>query len=167
MYRRHLRLEIPEPPALAELPEPPEPHIFRFRGHDDDFTFELDEHFEGIRKPLLHAFRHGGPRKLGISYQEISGQLAEYFKVSEGRGILVTEVEEDGPAFEAGVKAGDVLLAFAGENVEDGRDLRRELRGADPGTETTVTVQRAGKRLDLKLKVGGKKELHPGHGQTT
>jgi len=117
----------------------------------------------------MYAFGHRGhgPRKLGISYQEISGQLAEYFEVSEGRGVLVTEVQEDGPAFEAGVKAGDVILALAGEEVEDGRDLRRALRGADPGTEVSVTLQRDGKRLDLKLKLGGEKKPPRHHTATT
>jgi len=182
VFRRNFSFDIPHPPDPPHPPHPPdapdaphpphapeapEPHVFLFRGGDDDFRFELDDHLESIREPLLHAFRHGGPRKLGITYQEISGQLAEYFKVSESRGVLVTEVQEDGPAFEAGVKAGDVVLAFEGEGVENGKDLRRELRGADPGTEVTVTVQRDGKRLDLKLKVGGEKEPNRHHGPTT
>jgi predicted metalloprotease with PDZ domain len=170
VFRRNFTFEIPDPPDAPhppDAPEPPEPHVFLFHGDHDDFRLEIDKHLEGIREPLMHAFQRHGPRKLGISYQEISGQLAEYFEVSEGRGVLVTEVQEDGPAFEAGVKAGDVVLAFAGEGVEDGKDLRRELRGADPGTEVTITVQRDGKRLDLKLKVGGEKEPHPRHGPTT
>jgi serine protease Do len=96
-------------------------------------------------------FDWGGPRKLGISYQEISGQLAGYFKVAGDSGVLVTEVDADGPAGKAGLKAGDVILAFNGQEISDGSDLRRAVRDAENGREVTLKVQREGRPLDLSV----------------
>jgi serine protease Do len=110
--------------------------------------------------PLMQKFfwGEGGPRRLGIEYQEIGDQLAKYFKLAGDRGVLVSRVEEDGPAGKAGIKAGDVVLKIEGRSVRDGGDLRDELRKAEPGSEVSVTVQRDGKPVDFKIKLAGSPE---------
>jgi S1-C subfamily serine protease len=131
--------EMPKMPAMPRMPALPKgPHAFRFDG-------------DGPRKFLFEL--GSGPRKLGIEYQEIEGQLAQYFKVGEGRGVLVTSVDEDGPAGKAGLKAGDVVLKFDGKAVKDGEDLRDAVRRAEGGKEVAVTVQRDGRPLDLKVQL--------------
>jgi len=99
------------------------------------------------------SFNLGGQRKLGIEYQEIDGQLAKYFKLADERGVLVTHVDEDGPAGKAGLRAGDLVLKVAGRSVKDGQDLREEIRRAEPGSELGVSVQREGRPVELKLKL--------------
>jgi S1-C subfamily serine protease len=89
-----------------------------------------------------------------MEYMEISSQLAKYFRLSEDRGVLVESVDEDGPAGKAGMKAGDVILKLGGAAIRDGQDLRRELGRKEPGQEVVITVQRDGKPLDLKIKLG-------------
>jgi serine protease Do len=93
----------------------------------------------------------GGPRKLGIEYTEIGEQLASYFKLAGKTGVLVSSVDPDGPAGKAGVKAGDVILKLGAEAIEDGKDLREAVGEAEGGKEVTVTVQRDGRSLDLKV----------------
>jgi serine protease Do len=100
----------------------------------------------------------GGPRKLGIEFQPISGQLAKYFKLTADEGILVTSVDEGGPAAKAGVKAGDVLLKLAGKEIEDGSDVHGALANAEPGQEIPLTVLRDGARVELKVVVDGAKQ---------
>jgi len=97
----------------------------------------------------------GGPRKLGIQYQELGEQLAQYFKLGDDRGVLVSHVEADGPAAKAGLKAGDVILKLAGRSVRDGDDLRHELERAEPGSEVALSVHRDGRALELKVTLGG------------
>jgi serine protease Do len=110
------------------------------------------EHGEAFRR----LFReYGGARKLGIEYQEISGQLAQYFKLGEDRGVLVSAVDEDSPAARGGLRAGDVIVRFNGNPVPDSRSLRDQVRRAEPGSEATLTVSREGRSLDLKVKLGG------------
>lgn len=155
------------------------------RGGDfDDFNIELPDHIEmpdvpdapemsavppvppmPPLPPMLHgpdgeAFRrlfreYGGARKLGIEYQEVSGQLAQYFKLGEERGVLVSSVDENGPAARAGLRAGDVIVKFNGSPVPDSRSLREQVRKAEAGSEATLTVSRDGHSLDLKVKLGG------------
>ena len=127
------------PPRPPEPPEAPEPPDFR------NFTFHS------------HPGGPGGPRKLGIRFQEISGQLAQYFGLSSDEGILVVHVEADSAAAKAGMKAGDVVLKIDGKNVADERDLRRAVDALEPGKDASVTVQRAGKPVDLKVTVSGAK----------
>ena len=136
------------------------------------FHFEMPEmgadmpHFEmPAMPPMMHGGRDlqwhmqtlGGPRKLGIEFQPISGQLAKYFKLDAEEGVLVTSVDEDGPAAKGGIKAGDVLLKLANEDVRSGSDLREALAKIDPGTEVPVAVLRDGARAELKVVVGGAK----------
>jgi serine protease Do len=133
-----IRLGDLDIPTIPPIP----PDAFHFEGGPD-----------GMGRALL--FRHHGPgaRRLGIECQEISGQLARFFRLGADRGLLVTSVEEDGPAAKAGLKAGDVILKVGGKDVQDAEDLRHEVRGA-PGGEVAITVQRDGKPLELMVMVG-------------
>jgi membrane-associated protease RseP (regulator of RpoE activity) len=147
-----------------EVPVPPEPPL-----PPETFRFEdLGERLKDLGKGRRLLWRDGwilrAPRKLGIQYQEIEGQLAGYFRLTEDEGVLVTSVDEGSPAARAGVKAGDVILKLAGKAVRDGRDLRRALGEADPGEEITLTVQRDGKPLDLTVRLEGEK---PRQGSST
>jgi hypothetical protein len=132
-------------PEMPDMPEPPEmpapPRAFRW-----------DNDGGGPRNFLFRELGRG-PRKLGIQYQEIDGQLAKYFKLAGERGVLVTSVDADGPAGKAGLKAGDVILKFDGKAVGAGDDLRDVVRSAEGGKEVTVTVQRDGRTVDVKVQL--------------
>jgi serine protease Do len=103
-----------------------------------------------------------GPRKLGIEYQEISGQLAKYFKLAGDEGVLVTSVDPDGPAGKAGLRAGDVILKLGSREVQDGDDLRRAVEKAEPGREIGLSVLRDGRPLELKLVPAGERKEREG-----
>jgi len=100
---------------------------------------------------MVFRMRGGGPRKLGIEYMEVGEQLASYFKLSGKTGVLVSSVDAEGPAGKAGMKAGDLILKVDAEAIKDGDDLRDAVAEAEGGKEVTVTVQRDGRPLDLKV----------------
>lgn len=135
------------------LSEPAEP--FELEDLPDVKGLLGDAH-ERVRRhdfgPLLGP---APPRRLGLSYQELSDQLARYFRLEGDGGVLVAGVEEDGPAARAGVKAGDVIVSLDGQAIADGADLRAALRDKDAGQEVTLKLWRDGKPLDLKVKLGG------------
>jgi predicted metalloprotease with PDZ domain len=142
-------VEVPEPPLPPKapgVPRVPTPHVWAWKGDSgNDMVFRMFG---------------GGPRKLGIEYMEIGEQLASYFKLSGKTGVLVSSVDADGPAAKAGMRAGDVILKLDAETIEDGDDLREAVAEAEGGKEVTVTVQRDGRPLDLKVTLA-KPETRP------
>ena len=96
----------------------------------------------------IEVFPGSRPR-LGISADEISGQLAEYFGVKQG--VLVREVAEGSAAAKAGIKAGDVITRINNEAVVDVEDLRRALSQSEK--DATVTFVRERREQTVKVEL--------------
>ncbi len=88
----------------------------------------------------------------GMELQKLSKQLAEYFEVPEGRGLLVTSVEKRSASADAGLKAGDVIVKVNSSSVKDVEALREELFDGDK-TTAQIDILRHGKAQSLSLKV--------------
>ncbi len=88
---------------------------------------------------------------LGLEVQRLSDQLAEYFKVKDGEGVLVATVVKDAPAEKAGIKAGDVIIKIGDEEIENRADLREAICGKKAGDEVGVTLLRDGQQRTLKV----------------
>ena len=100
---------------------------------------------------------------LGINYQNMNEQLGEYFGITDGKGVLITEVEDDSPAQKAGLKAGDVILRLAGDDVENSHDLLKALvMDSEEETETVeIVVLRNKKEVTLSVDLEKKgKAIH-------
>ncbi len=80
----------------------------------------------------------GGPARLGVTVQELTGELGEYFGATSG--VLVTAVTDNSPARTAGLRAGDVITRVNGETVAHAVDLRLRL-GKTTG-DVTLTIVR-------------------------
>lgn len=90
-----------------------------------------------------------GPR-LGVMTDEIDGQLAEYFGVKQGQGVLVKEVMEGSAAAKAGLKAGDVIIRLNDKAVNGVGDLREGLNEAE-SKDVTLTIIRDRREQTLKV----------------
>lgn len=90
---------------------------------------------------------------IGFSGEEVSGELARLYGIPEG--IFVQEVAEGSPAEEAGMKKGDIIVKFDGEDVSSMSGLREKLAYYAAGEEITVTVSRAneGEYEETKLEL--------------
>ena len=93
----------------------------------------------------------GPSSQLGISVDELSPQLSEYFGAKEG--VLVTTVRDNSNASRAGVKAGDVIVSLNGGTVTTAVDLRRRAERLEGGDEFTLAIVRDKKPMTLKGKV--------------
>jgi len=103
-----------------------------------DFPSTLQKGFPGLGDGnFVFAF---GNRRIGISTQTLSKQLAEYFGVKDG-GVLITSVTENSPAAKVGLKAGDVITAIDGEPVTSPGDITRALGKKETG-DVSLTVIR-------------------------
>jgi serine protease Do len=86
------------------------------------------------------VFSFGGNRRIGVSTQTLSKQLADYFGVKDG-GLLITSVNENSPAAKAGLRAGDVITAVDGEKVASSGDVVRAINKKQDG-DVTLTIIR-------------------------
>ena len=94
---------------------------------------------------------------LGVRIQDVTEDLADGLGLEEARGALVTDVPE-GPALEAGMESGDVILSFDGVDVEDTRALVRQVANTAVGAEVRVLVFRDGGTETLRVTLGRREE---------
>ena len=119
-----------------------EPRVWKWEGMEPKHW-----KFEGpLRDRLLEnngdlTFMLSNSRRIGVSTTELTKQLADYFGVTGGKGVLVTAVTDDGPAAKAGLRAGDVITAVDGEAVDSSGDISRAMNRKKEG-DVTLTVIR-------------------------
>lgn len=117
-----------------------------------------------VGKVVEQLEEYGETRRgwLGVKIQPVTQDIADSLGLADASGAMVTDVPE-GPAADAGMKAGDVITSFAGGQVEDPRDLVRRVADAPVGKAVDVTVQRDGKPVELEVTLG-RRELAEGTG---
>ncbi|HEV2800223.1 MAG TPA: PDZ domain-containing protein [Pyrinomonadaceae bacterium] len=93
----------------------------------------------------------GTGRRIGITTQTLTGQLADYFGVSGRDGLLVTSVTENSPASKAGIRAGDVITEVDGTRLKNAGELARALNRKDEG-EVSLTIVRDRKTRTVKVR---------------
>ena len=109
---------------------------------------ERKEKFVWHGKDLPRVLRSGA--YLGVVLQELNDDLAPYFKVKAGEGVLIIRVEKDSPAEKAGLKAGDVVVQLAEKKIGNADALHEALADLKKGDTAAITVIRHGKKETLK-----------------
>ena len=88
---------------------------------------------------ILHAEANQG--WIGASIGNITPELAESFELDEPQGVLVWDVDDDGPANKAGIQRGDIITHFQGELVMSTRDLVSRVARLSPGSTAEMRVR--------------------------
>ena len=91
---------------------------------------------------------------LGVSIQDITPEMAEYFGMKKATGALISDVLQGGPAEKAGLQQKDIVLTFNGKPVQDATTLKNEVAATAPGTEVKVTVLRDEQKKQFKVVLG-------------
>ncbi|MBM2320348.1 Do family serine endopeptidase [Marivita cryptomonadis] len=94
---------------------------------------------------------------LGVRIQDVTDDVAEALGLASAKGALVSDVPE-GPAMEAGMQAGDVIVSFDGREVEDTRGLVRQVGNTEVGKAVRVVVNRDGATQTLLVTLGRREE---------
>jgi len=90
-----------------------------------------------------------GMRKIsGVTVQNLTDEMAEYFSLPVGMGVIVAEVEHDAPT---GLLRGDVILEVDGEAVSGVGDFTNKVRTLKDGTAAKLSVQRGSTRLPIEF----------------
>jgi serine protease Do len=91
---------------------------------------------------------------LGIQLQEVTQDLARSFGLDRPRGALIANVTAGSPAEKAGLKSGDVIVAFGDKSIGDSGDLPPLVGGTRPGVSVPMSVLREGKERKLDVMLG-------------
>lgn len=142
--RRSLSAKLAERPTDEMDEAPLAPGTTRYKDDGDDFFFDHD--LPGF------AMFGGGRGRLGVRVQDLNTDLGSYFGITDGKGVLITEVLKETPAEKAGLKAGDVITKVGDRKVEDSDDLVSALRDADKKVTLTVMRQKTSRTIESELR---------------
>jgi serine protease Do len=92
--------------------------------------------------------------RIGVAVQNVNQSLAQSFGLAKPEGALVSSVEDNGPAAKAGLRAGDVILAWNGSSVDESSALPALVADTAPGQAAQVRIWRDRKEQTVNVKVG-------------
>ena len=95
---------------------------------------------------------------IGVYMQELTDEVREGLDMDVTKGVLVSGVQDDSPAAEAGVEEGDVVVSFGGTDVDSTQELRDAVSEYSPGSQAKMEVVRDGKTKAITLTVGERTE---------
>jgi serine protease Do len=91
---------------------------------------------------LLHSSSSQG--YLGVDFADVDQEKAQSLKLKEVRGAVITLIDHDAPAGQAGMHVNDVVIQLNGQNVESAEQLKRMLREIPPGRKVSIEISRDG-----------------------
>jgi S1-C subfamily serine protease len=91
---------------------------------------------------------------LGVGIQDLDQDLVKVMNLPNTHGVLVSDVQKDGPAAKAGLKQGDVIVSVDDREMDSTGRLRNTVASAGAGKSVSVDVIRDGKKLNLQVKLG-------------
>lgn len=95
---------------------------------------------------------------LGVGIQDLTPELAEYYGLDQRKGVLVTQVFEDDPADQAGVRQNDIIVAINDQPVATGRELSAIIANTPVGQKTKITLIRDGRERTLTATVAKRED---------
>lgn len=112
----------------------------------------IDEAMRVVKQLKEHGKVTRG--RIGVQIGPVSDEVAKAIGLDSAKGAMVSDVQPGGPADKAGVQAGDVIIDFNGEPIDQWSDLPRIVGGTKPDTRATMKVWRKGKVVSLRVRVG-------------
>ena len=91
---------------------------------------------------------------IGVQIQPVTSEIAESLGLKSNKGALVAEAQPTGPAANAGIKSGDVILGVDGEKVDGPRELARKIASLGPEAKADLTYWHDGAEKKASVKLG-------------
>ncbi len=91
---------------------------------------------------------------LGVTVQGITPELSKQFNLKEEKGALVGDVIEGGPAEEAGIERGDVIIEYDGKKIDEPYQLRNMVANTTPNKEVELKIIKESKTETKKVTIG-------------
>ncbi len=115
---------------------------------------------DSIQKVLPDLVSEGEVTRawLGVWFQDVTTEMGEKFGLENGNGVLISEVIKDSPAAQAGLKAGDIIVAIDGEEISGGSQFQQEIMYRSVGEKIEVTYIRESSRNTVTVELGERTE---------
>lgn len=97
---------------------------------------------------------------LGIEGQDITPQLAESFNLQNVTGVIVAGIQRNGPAAQAGMRPGDIIIEVDGQPATDRRTVMDITARITPGSDLKLKILRAGKVMEMTAVVGERPQVN-------
>lgn len=114
-----------------------------------------------LAKPIIAELKEQGHIDrgwLGVSIQELTPDLTQGMGLSSDKGALIASVQDNSPAAEAGIKAGDVVLGFGDHTIASPKDLSRVVAETPSGSSMPMKIWRDGSERTISVKIAQMKE---------
>ena len=113
-----------------------------------------------VREVVAQLLEHGNVQRgrIGIAIQDVTPGLAQALELHTDRGALVTQTEAGSPSEQAGIEAGDVIVAIDDQPVDSSSDLRNEVGLVRAGEAVDVTLVRDDERRTVRATVAADTE---------
>jgi serine protease Do len=109
-------------------------------------------------EPVFNGESHSSAY-LGVMVDLVSPEKAASLHLKDGAGAAIAGVDQDGPGFRAGLKQGDIIVAYNGNPVEGPDQLADLIHSSAPGTTATVSIFRNGQKQEVKVTLGDWKQM--------
>jgi S1-C subfamily serine protease len=104
-------------------------------------------------RPEVFQFGWAQRKFIGVGVQDLNPELSEFFGLDKGTGILLSSIENDGPADRAGLKVGDVIISADGKRMERRQDLVNLIQKKEKGDKITIEYLRNKKKRTVEVEV--------------
>ena len=96
---------------------------------------------------------------LGVEQRELTPEIAETLNLPIKRGVLITGVQQSGPASAGGLRPGDVVVRVADTPVSNPSQMLNVVAALKPQQVAAIGVQRGDQALELKVTIGQRPKL--------
>jgi serine protease Do len=104
----------------------------------------------------LEAFGKVVRPNLGVEVVDLTPEIIRFLGINISEGVMIKEIETDGPAYKAGLKKGDIIYAINSEILKNTIYYRKILDKYKPGDNIKIDIIRLGKRLSKNVVLGSK-----------
>ena len=122
-------------------------------GGSEGLGFAIPSNIVSIVYAQLRQEGHVHRGKIGIGVQTITPQMADGLQLSRDWGVVVSDVQPEGPADKAGVKIGDIVLAVNRRSMRNARQLEAYIYRSPMRQQVTMTVLRGKNTMNLDVPV--------------